>query len=173
MRGFGKKWLLALIPAATVMLGFSTPSLAVKPLQISWRYDPSLLPDNVTLELHNDENVALCLPRFWEDYHALDAQQAGRNLYPAYFENKSVMLWKEVNLIDGLTVIPPHKSVEAFYDLNSWPAMKRLPVSFGLTLEVYVCSELFLRSHPAPISQRSNFNFEARRLKEPDKSYER
>jgi hypothetical protein len=160
------------VVAALSALLLASGSEAVKPLAISWEYSQNDFPDSVSLNVKNDGNETLCIPRFMlRDYHSITATQNGKGLFPAYFENMPVMNWKGVDLQDGLIVLPPGKASFNTFDLNDWPGMDKGSVDFDLAMQVYSCRNIFMAHLPKMRIIKTHFRFNARRSKPIDTRY--
>jgi hypothetical protein len=91
----------------------------------------------------------------------LTLSQQGEDIAPYVLDNRAMLEWRGIDLISGLIVVPPKKSVDVYYDLARWP-LRTAPTVAKIEVPLTSCSDYFETEKPRVRRLRSVFGFEAK-----------
>ncbi|NIJ63435.1 hypothetical protein FHR20_000366 [Sphingomonas leidyi] len=154
--------MIALLLAATFML-LPQPvgeAGASDRLIVNWSYQPELMPDSVVLKLRNRGSNAICIPRVEVEGPSLLLFQGGKEVDPVHYTNRPILVWRGADVISGLLVIPPGRSVKLFYDLHDW-YLASGPTEARLELPRIDCLAFFHSAKPSIVRKLATYQFTA------------
>lgn len=127
-------------------------------LVAEWSYDAELIPDNLVLKLHNRGPRPVCIPHVEAEGSSLRLVQGGTEVDRLWNENRATLLWHGADLADGLTAIPPGRSVTLFYNLRDWALMPG-PTDARLALPHVDCLAYFEGAKPSIVRKWLTYQF--------------
>jgi hypothetical protein len=144
--------------AAILLCAFvAAPARASDPLVGAWSYDAELTPGTLWLTLRNTGPTALCLPRVSANEN-LRLFQRKTEIYSLNSGNRAILWWRDADLIAGMLVVPPGKSIGLFYNLRDWPLVSG-PTEAKLDVRVIDCLSYFKLAHPKFASRQFSYRF--------------
>jgi hypothetical protein len=149
------------VTGALGLAACSEPSREAEPprIETSWTggsVEP--LPRNLMLEIRNRGSAAICLPRNHTEEMLL-IYQAGRQVH-WNMGNSGTLIWRGLDVVTGVIVVPPGEESEVYYTLDDWP-LKAGPAEARINLMTVNCAELFTSATPRITRKVTTYRFVA------------
>src|SRR4051794_24132018 len=134
-----RRALVALLGAAVTGSAASNSHANLRSiLTLEWERIPEF-PHALVLRLKNDGARAICVPDVSVSEY-IEFTQNGKRVPPFWTTNRAVLMWHGADLISGMIVVPPKRTVDVNFDLNQWK-LKQGAASAKVAMSAYDCFE--------------------------------